>query len=201
MKRTIEREDILSNADFLIARPTLWHTIRSLKDQRRVHVGQDITLYFENHTTLTWQIQEMLRVEQGGDEQLQDELLAYVPLIPQKLTDGSQELVATLMIEINDIDRRRHVLRELCDIENHVHLHIDTAPKITASFETDAERTTEDGKTSAVHFLRFKLSPEHIRAFCTPETEVALAIDHQRYNAKANLTATQKSALMLDFDI
>lgn len=200
MKRTIEKEDILSQSDFLLARPTLWHTIRSLKEQRRVHVGPDITLYFENHTTLTWQIQEMLRVEQGGDEQLQDELLAYVPLIPQQLTDGSQELVATLMIEINDIDRRRHVLRELCGIENHVHLYIGTT-KITASFETDAERTTEDGKTSAVHFLRFKLAPQQIKAFCAPATEVLLAIDHQRYNEKVCLTETQKSALMMDFDV
>ncbi len=198
MKRTLSPDDIIPNHDFLIMRQSFQTELIQTKRNRRIPVADDVTFYFENHTTLWWQVQEMLRVEQGGHEQLQDELSAYAPLVPQKFDDGSMELVATFMIEIEDIERRFRVLSQLGGIEHHIVLHVDKH-SVQAVPENDIERTNEFGKTSAVHFIRFRLSTPMINQFNRPESTVTLEITHPHYAHQTILSDTQKSALARDF--
>ncbi|HET8700264.1 MAG TPA: DUF3501 family protein, partial [Nitrococcus sp.] len=107
-RRMITREDILRIAEYAAIRREKGHEIRLLKRDRRMEVGPHATFYFENYLTLWRQIHEMLYVERGGDAQIADELTAYNPLIPQ-----GQELVATLMFEIDDRTRRQRILGQL----------------------------------------------------------------------------------------
>src|SRR5256714_12175839 len=124
-----------------------------IKRNRRVEVGPFVTFYFENFTTMLAQVQEMLHIERGGDEQIAGELEAYNPLIPQ-----GRELIATMMIEIDEPSRRQSTLLKLGGIENSAWLQIGTS-RITGTPTDYADRTTEDGKTSSVHWVRFRLSP------------------------------------------
>src|ERR1700743_2184597 len=127
-----------------------------MKRQRRIEVGPFATFYFENYATMWLQVQEMLRIEKGGDEQLAGELAAYNPLIPQ-----GRELIATLMLEIEDEKRRNAVLLTLGGIEETVFLEIGGDVIRATPTEYD-DRTTPDGKTSSVHWLRFKLAADQI---------------------------------------
>ena len=126
--------------------------IAEMKKNRRVHVGPDVTFYFENFDTMLHQVHEMLAVEKGGEAQIEDELRAYNPLVP-----SGRELVATMMIEIDDPGRRDRMLRGLGGIESTAAFTV-AGETITAVPESDVERTTKDGKTSSVHFLRFVFS-------------------------------------------
>ena len=117
---------------------------------RRGRAARDVLFRELRHDVA--QVHEMLHIERGGEAQIADELRAYNPLIPQK-----GELVATLMFEIEDEVQRGRVLRQLTNIEETAYLDIG-GEKIKARFETDVERTAADGKTSSVHFLRFKLN-------------------------------------------
>lgn len=142
----------------------------------------------------------MLRIEQGGDSQIDDELNAYASLVPKVHPDQSQDLVATMMIEIDDMVRRRRVLAQLGGIEETVSLRFgDTS--INATPETEVDRTTADGKTSAVHFLHFILRPDEIRSFLTPNVDVILAIDHPNYSHKSLLPEGTRQSLGCDFDL
>ena len=132
-----------------------------MKKLRRIEVGPFATFYFENYATMWLQVQEMLRIEKGGDEQIPGELEAYNPLIPQ-----GDELIATMMLEIEDANRRNTVLLTLGGIEETVFLEIGGETIRATPTEYD-DRTTPDGKTSSVHWLRFKLTPEQIARFKT----------------------------------
>lgn len=199
IKRTIEPADILDYNQFLQQRPKLYCEIQELKKSRRITVGPDITLYFENFRTLQWQIQEMLRIEKGGQEQLNDELQAYAPLIPKCLSNGDQELVATLMIEIEDLNRRKTALYQLSGIEKYVCFSV-LDQKIVAVAEQDVERTAEDGKTSSIHFLRFQFNKNAVDNF-SKNIPCILSINHPHYYYANQLTIAQQSALCLDFDL
>jgi hypothetical protein len=197
MKRTLTTNDILPNDIFCSQRSDFQEKLIAVKKNRRIPIGPDATFYFENHLTLCWQIQEMLRVEKGGAEQLADELLAYAPLLPQEFPDGSMELVATFMIEIDDLERRLRTLSNLGGIEQHMWLHVNDA-KIQASPETDIDRTDENGKTSAVHFVRFLLKQEEVIQFHKHNQNVILEISHPHYPHKTLLTEHQREALAQD---
>ena len=197
MKRTLTIDDILPNDIFCTQRNDFQEKLIATKKNRRIPIGGDATFYFENHLTLWWQIQEMLRVEKGGAEQLADELSAYSPLLPQEFPDGSMELVATFMIEIDDLERRFRALSSLGGIEQHIWLHINDA-KIQASPETDIDRTDENGKTSAVHFVRFRLKPEQVLQFHQTNQNVILEITHPHYLHKTLLNEHQREALAQD---
>jgi Protein of unknown function (DUF3501) len=164
-----------------------------LKKNRRVHVGPDVTLYFENFETMLHQVHEMLAVEKGGEAQIEDELRAYNPLIP-----NGRELVATMMIEIDDPRRRDRVLRELGGIENAIMLMV-AGETITAVPERDVERTTKDGKTSSVHFLKFPFSDAQVAAFRQDGARVVLAICHPDYDHMAALPEVVRTSLAQDF--
>jgi hypothetical protein len=156
-------------------------------------VGPFATFYFENYATMWLQVQEMLRIEKGGAEQIPGELEAYNPLIPQ-----GDELIATLMLEIEDANRRNTVLLTLGGIEETVFVEIgaETVRAIPTDYD---DRTTPDGKTSSVHWLRFKLTPEQIARFKDGAERVVLGVSHPRYGHMAVLTAETRAALAKDF--
>lgn len=197
MKRTLTADDILPNDIFCAKRTDFLNELITIKKNRRISIGSDATFYFENHLTLWWQIQEMLRVEKGGAEQLTDELAAYAPLLPQAFSDGSMELVATFMIEIDDLERRFRTLSNLGGIEQHMWLHINNT-KIQATHEADIERTDENGKISAVHFIRFCLKPEQIKLFHQSNQNIIFEITHPNYPHKTLLNEHQREALSHD---
>ena len=157
--RKITPADILPLKEYDQRRAALKQNLLPVKKLRRVEVGPFATFYFENYATMWLQVQEMLRIEKGGEEQLAGELEAYNPLIPQ-----GDELIATMMLEIEDADRRNATLLTLGGIEESVFLEIG-GEKIKATPTEYDDRTTPDGKTSSVHWLRFKLTPEQIARF------------------------------------
>jgi hypothetical protein len=193
LKTTITRADILSLDDFVKVRKDKRAEVVAIKKSRRVGVGPFCTFYFENFATMWWQIHEMLFIEKGGEEQVADELAAYAPLVPK----GS-ELVATFMIEVDDPVRRPAVLGQLGGIDNSILLEFG-GHKVRAVPEDDAERTREDGKASAVHFLRFPFTPAQVAAFKTPGIRVLLAIEHANYGHIAVMPEAVRESLSKDF--
>src|SRR5476649_2237518 len=172
-QRKITLADILSVAEYDQRRASLKANLIPMKKQRRIEVGPFATFYFENYATMWLQVQEMLRIEKGGAEQLAGELQAYNPLIPQ-----GDELIATMMLEIEDGDRRNATLLTLGGIEENVFMEIG-ADKIKATPTEYDDSTTPDGKTSSVHWLRFKLTPAQIARF--KSERVIIGIGHSNY--------------------
>ena len=191
--RKIVPEDLLPIAEYDQQRKSLKANLIPVKKQRRVEVGPFATFYFENYATMWLQVQEMLRIERGGEEQIAGELDAYNPLIPQ-----GDELIATLMLEIEDANRRNAVLLTLGGIEETVFMEIGDDTIHATPTEYD-DRTTADGKTSSVHWLRFKLTPEQIARFKDGGERVVLGLSHPSYGHMAVLTAETRAALAKDF--
>jgi hypothetical protein len=189
--RKIVPEDLLSTAEYERQRKSLKANLLPLKKLRRVEVGPFATFYFENYATMWLQVQEMLRIEKGGDEQVPGELSAYNPLIPQ-----GEELIATMMLEIEDGDRRHRTLLTLGGIEETVFMEIGGETIKATPTEYD-DRTTPDGKTSSVHWLRFRLSKEQIARFNSER--VVLGLSHRNYGHMAVLGDETKAALATDF--
>jgi len=147
------------------------------KRNRTVHLGEHVTLLFEDELTIRYQIQEMLRIEKMFDESgIDQELDAYNPLIP----DGGN-LKATMLVEYEDENERRDALARLRGIEDAVWVRVAGFPSVQAIADEDLEREN-DTKTSAVHFVRFELTPPMIAAFKAGVT-VAMGVDHPNYRA------------------
>ncbi len=193
LKTTITHADILPLDEFQKVRKDKRAEVVAIKKNRRVGVGPFCTFYFENYATMWWQIQEMLFIEKGGAEQLEDELRAYEPLIPK-----GRELVATFMIEVEDAARRPIILAQLTNIDQMITLEFG-GHKIKAVPEDDAERNREDGKTSSVHFLRFPFTAEQIADFRKPGTRVLLAVEHPNYGHIAVMPDAVRDSLAKDF--
>ncbi|MFO1187772.1 MAG: DUF3501 family protein [Alphaproteobacteria bacterium] len=191
--RRITSADILPAAQYAAERKARRAALMDLKRARRVEVGPLCTFYFESYETMWLQVHEMLHIEKGGEEQVAGELAAYNPLIPQ----GS-ELVATMMLEIEDPVRRADILRKLTNVEESVFLEIAGA-RLKASPDHDVERTAADGKTSSVHFLHFHFAPAAIAAFTAPGARVLLGIEHPNYAHMAVLQEETRAALARDF--
>ena len=164
------------------------------KKNRRVSVGPDATFYFESYQTMLHQVHEMLFIEQGGEDQIEDELTAYNPLIP-----NGRELVATLMFEIDDPDRRAAFLAGLGGVEDTITLTVGDHI-VRAIPEDDVERTNADGKASSIHFLHFPCSDEFIAAMSEQGARVMLGIEHAKYAHLAILPENIRSALSEGFD-
>jgi hypothetical protein len=191
--RLVTRADILPMADYAPKRIELRRELTALRARRRVEVGPFVSFSFECYQTVWHQIHEMLYIEKGGEAQIPGELDAYNPLIPT-----GRELVASMLIEIEEPVRRAQMLAKLGHIEDTVAIRVaDEVAK--AKPEDDEERTTADGKTSAVHFLRFILTPKQIAAFKKPGAEVILSIGHPEYRHLAVLPETTRAALAEDF--
>ena len=192
--RIIRREDLTPLGDYASMRKQRRAEMVALKQHRRVEVGPVATFYFENYDTMLQQIHEMLYIEKGGEEQIEDELAAYNPLIP----NGS-ELVCTLMFEIEDPVRRERILRTLSFIERDIFLQVGES-RIRAVPEPGEDRTRKDGKTSSVHFLHFPFTPAQIAAFRDPAQKILLGFDHENYAHMAQLAPQVRAALAGDFD-
>jgi hypothetical protein len=193
-KKAITREDLMPLGEYGKIRRDHRRTLIATKAKRRVHVGPYATFHFENYETMWAQVQEMLYIEKGGEAQIADELEAYNPLIPQ-----GQELVATLLIEIEDEGRRRRTLATLGHIEEQIVLSFGEH-RVVGVPEDDVERTTEDGKTSAVHFLTFPFTPSQAKEFKEIGRQATLGTEHENYRHTAVLLDDAKTELAADLD-
>ncbi len=193
-KTEIIRADIIPIDEYAKTRRQRRAAMMELKKNRRLAVGPDATFSFECYQTMWHQIHEMLYIEKGGEDQIADELAAYNPLVPK-----GNNLVATLMFEIDDADRRARVLNHLGGVEDTVTLSVD-GETIRAVPEGDVERSTAAGRTSSVHFLRFPFTRTQIEKFRQPEAQITLGVGHENYGHMARLPEAVRAALAGDFD-
>jgi hypothetical protein len=193
-RRAVTAADILSRPEYAKVRAEQRRYMTAQKKNRRVEVGPHVTFYFENFETMRHQVQEMLWIENGGEEQLPDELAAYNPLIPQ-----GQELVATFMIEIDDPVRRKNVLARLGGIEETAFFRVD-GEMVMAQPEQDQDRTTTEGKASSVQFVHFLFQAHQIAKFRSPGAQVVLGLNHPNYGHMAVLPEAVRAELAADFD-
>jgi hypothetical protein len=194
MKHAIAREDIMDIEVYGRERPERRKRLTEVKRNRRLEVGPFATFYFESFETMLHQIHEMLYIEKGGEEQIADELAAYNPLIP----NGS-ELVATVMFEIDEPVRRATALAKLGGVEETVTIKIGDQV-VKGVPEADIDRTTADGKASAVQFIHFPFTKDAIAAFREPGAQVLVGFDHPQYGHMAVMPEAVRAALAEDFD-
>jgi len=192
--KIIEKKDLVSHDVYKKNRKKIRKELVEFKKNRRVALGPHATFYFENFDTMLAQIQEMLHIEKGGDEQLKDELNAYNPLIPK----GS-ELVTTLMFEIDNPESRVEFLGKVGGIEEKVFIQIANE-KINGNPETDIDRTSDEGKASSVQFLHFEFSNDQIDKFKDSKNPVIIGIEHELYNHMVKIPEQTRSALAKDFN-
>lgn len=179
----ITKDSLMSLEAYAKARPEFRAKIMAHKKNRIVQLGAHVTLHFEDELTMRYQVQEMLRAERIFEEEgIQEELDAYNPLVP----DGSN-WKATMMIEYSDVAQRQDKLVELKGIENQVWVQVAGHDKAYAIADEDLERESEE-KTSAVHFLRFELTPEMARA-AKRGTAIAIGVEHAAYREQQNPVA------------
>lgn len=172
----LSADDLMSLETYARARPAMRAEVMQHKKHRKVHIGPNATLYFEDRLTIQYQIQEMLRIERVFEQEgIRDELDAYNPLIP----DGAN-WKATFMIEYPDVDERRRMLARLIGIERATWVRVAGFEKVTPICNEDMERETED-KTSSIHFMRFELTPAMVQAV-KDGAAVAMGIDHPAYS-------------------
>ena len=192
-KKEILKEDIMPLDVYIKNRKELRKNIVNFKKDRRIALGPYATFYFESYETMLAQVQEMLYIEKGGDEQLKDELTAYNPLIP-----NGKELTATLMFEIDNPVSRSAFLGKVGGIEEKVFIKIE-GEIVKAIPEEDVERTSANGKASSVQFIHFKFSDEQIQKFKLDGAEVEIGIDHKEYSHTTKLSSANLSSLSADF--
>jgi hypothetical protein len=192
-KRVLTAADIIPPGEYAKARKDLRTKVSAKNRNRRVEVGPHITFYFECYETMWLQVQEMLYIEKGGAEQVPGELEAYNPLIP----NGS-ELTATFMIEIDDPIRRKRILDGLGGIEETAFLRVG-GETIMGMPEADADRTSAEGKASAVQFVHFPFTVDQIAAFSSPNAEVVLGFNHPNYGHMTVVTEAVRAELTTDF--
>ena len=173
----ITLESLMSLEAYAKARPAFRQHVLAHKKARTLHLGEHVTLLFEDELTIRYQIQEMLRIERTFEEEgVRDELDAYNPLVP----DGSN-LKATMLIEYENVDERKAALANLSGIERHVYIDVEGFPRVAAIADEDLPRSTDE-KTAAVHFLRFELAPEMVSAL-KRGARLGFAVDHPGYQA------------------
>lgn len=192
-KRAISRADILEPEQYAKDRRELKRKITEFKRNRRVEVGPCATFYFENYETMWHQVHEMLHIERGGEAQITDELAAYNPLIPQ-----GDELIATVMFEIENAERRAATLAQLGGVENDLYLSVG-GDRIKSIPDPTRENTSPDGKASAVQFVRFPFTQAQKAKFRAPGAHVLCGVDHPRYGHIAVMPEGVRTALAEDF--
>ena len=189
----IARDSLLTLEAYAKERSAFRARVLAHKRNRIVHLGPHVTLLFEDELTIRYQIQEMLRIEKTFDEAgIQQEVDAYNPLVP----DGSN-LKATMLLEYEDADARHAALAQLRGIEDHVFMRVAGFPVVRAIADEDLDRENDD-KTSAVHFVRFELTPAMIAAF-KDGRDVVIGVDHPEYRAQVTLSPASRTALAADF--
>ena len=193
-KKEIQKKDIIPLDIYINQRKELRKNIVEFKKNRRISLGPYATFYFESYETMLAQVQEMLYIEKGGDEQLKDELAAYNPLIP-----NGKELIATLMFEIDNPVSRAAFLSKVGGIEQNVFMKVD-GELIKAVPEEDVDRTSTEGKASSVQFVHFKFDDKQIEKFKSGSFNVEIGIDHEEYSHTTKLTDLSLKSLSADFN-
>jgi len=179
----LSRKDLYSLEEYSEIRDDFRVRIIQHKKNRRLDLGDNLVLFFEDRLVMHYQVQEMLKAEKIFDaEGIQQELDAYNPLIP----DGTN-WKATMMIQYADVAERQQMLHKLVGIENRIWLRIGNMDKVYPIADEDLERATED-KTSAVHFLRFELSTSMIAEVHKGAT-LSAGVDHENYNITVDAIA------------
>jgi hypothetical protein len=192
-KPSLDRADIMAMGDYIKERGERRKRMAEMKRSRRVEVGPFATFYFENYATMWHQVHEMLYIEKGGEAQIADELRAYNPLIPQ-----GDELVATVMFEIDDEARRKTALERLGGIEDHMVLSI-AGEQVRGTPEGDRENTRgEDNKASSVQFVHFRLTPAQAARFRASGAQMLLGFDHPNYGHLALIPEKVRATLSED---
>ena len=192
-KREIQKSDIMPLDAYIKDRKELRKNIVNFKKNRRVALGPYATFYFESYETMLAQVQEMLYIEKGGDEQLHDELIAYNPLIP-----NGKELTATLMFEIDNPISRAAFLGKVWGIEEMVFMKLN-GETIKAVPEEDVDRTSAEGKASSVQFIHFNFTDEQIQKFKSSNVDIELGMDHKEYSHTTKLSKENIASLSADF--
>ncbi len=193
-KREILKDDIMPLEVYIEKRKEFRKKIVDFKKNRRIALGPYATFYFESYETMLAQVQEMLYIEKGGDEQIQDELSAYNPLIP-----NGKELTATLMFEIDNPISRAAFLGKVGGIEETVYMRI-SGEIIKAVPEEDVDRTSTVGKASSVQFIHFHFNDNQIKLFKSSSSDIELGINHKEYSHSTKLSQESISALSNDFN-
>ena len=192
-KRQIEKEDLLPSDVYTKSRKQIRKDLVEFKKDRRIALGPYATFYFESFETMVAQVQEMLHIEKGGDEQLKDELIAYNPLVP-----NGKELTATLMFEIDNPISRSAFLGKVGGIEEKIFIKINDEI-VKAVPEEDVDRTSAEGKASSVQFIHFKLNDDQISKFKSDSATIELGIDHKEYTHTTRLAENSVKSLCADF--
>ncbi len=193
VKTALTRDDILDLAAYEEIREQRRAEIVAAKKLRRLAVGPYATFYFESFDTMWYQVQEMLRIEKGGEAQLSDELEAYNPLIPK-----GKELVATIMFEIDNPDIRSAFLDGLGGVEDCMVIEVE-GDEVIAKPEQDVDRTNAAGKASSVQFVHFEFSDDQINKFRKNNARVTVGIKHPKYGHMTVLSEDSRAALAADF--
>ena len=192
-KRQIEKKDLIPADIYEKSRKQIRKDLLEFKKNRRISLGPYATFYFESFETMLAQVQEMLYIEKGGEEQLKDELIAYNPLVP-----NGRELTATLMFEIDNPVSRGAFLGKIGGIEEKIFFKIDNEI-IKAESEKDVDRTSTEGKASSVQFLHFKLNDDQISKFKSKDSNIELEINHKEYSHLTKLNEDNIKSLSADF--
>ena len=193
-KKEIQKNNIMPLDIYTKQRKELRKNIVEFKKNRRISLGPYATFYFESYETMLAQVQEMLYIEKGGDEQLKDELAAYNPLIP-----NGKELIATLMFEIDNPVSRASFLGKVGGIEKNVFMKVD-GEIVNAAPEEDVDRTSTTGKASSVQFVHFTFNDKQIEKFMSGSSNVEIGIDHKEYSHTTKLTDLNLKSLSADFN-
>jgi hypothetical protein len=192
-KKQIEKEDLIPADIYVKNRKQIRKDLVEFKKNRRIALGPYATFYFESFETMVAQVQEMLHIEKGGDEQLKDELIAYNPLVP-----NGKELTATLMFEIDNPISRGAFLGKVGGIEEKIFMKIDSE-MVKAVPENDVDRTSAEGKASSVQFIHFKFNDDQISKFKSLTANIELGIEHKEYSHTTKLTEDNLKSLSADF--
>ncbi len=193
-QKIIQKSDLLAPDVYEKNRRQMRKELVEFKKDRRVPLGPYATFYFECYETMLAQVQEMLHIEKGGDEQINDELTAYNPLIP-----NGKELVSTLMFEIDNPVIRATFLGKLGGVEENVFIKIDN-DIIYGKPEIDVDRTSAEGKASSVQFIHFEFDQNQISKFKGNNVSIELGIDHKEYSHSTKLSESTIKALSSDFN-
>ena len=193
-QKIIQKSDLLAPDVYEKNRRQMRKELVEFKKDRRVPLGPYATFYFECYETMLAQVQEMLHIEKGGDEQINDELTAYNPLIP-----NGKELVSTLMFEIDNPVIRATFLGKLGGVEENVFIKIDN-DVIYGKPEIDVDRTSAEGKASSVQFIHFEFDQNQISKFKGNNVSIELGIDHKEYSHSTKLSESTIQALSSDFN-
>ncbi len=190
----LDRSKLWSLEQYATERPAFRAAVIAHKKHRQLPLNDHATLYFEDFTTMKYQVQEMLRVERIFEPALiEEEIEAYNPLIP----DGAN-WKATFMIEYPDVEERRRALEALSGVEHRVWVRAGDCPRICCNANEDLERSTEE-KTAAVHFMRFELDSPSIEALRSGAT-LSFGIDHDFMRCEVKVKGEIRAALLADLD-